>query len=96
MITKKATVTGLIVNNLQVIKDCTAVHYWIGNNIERTLVLDSSMSLSKNILRYENLLVLESIDKTNDDKEIYWYNSLTNIVYNSDNYSTRAWFQRLD
>ncbi len=95
MITKKITVTGLIVNNLQVIKDCTAVHYWIGNDIERTLVLDQSMSLSKNILRYENLLVFENIDNT--DKEIYWYNSLTNIVYSSgDEYSMRAWFQRIN
>lgn len=94
MITKKITVTGLIVNNLQVIKDCTAVHYWIGNDIERTLVLDKSMSLSKNILRYENLLVFENID--NADKEIYWYNSLINIVYSGDYYSTRARFQRID
>ena len=94
MITKKITVTGLIVNNLQVIKDCTAVHYWIGNDIERTLVLDCSMSLSKNILKYENLLVLGNIDNT--DKEIYWYNSLTNIVYSGDDYAMRAWFQRID
>lgn len=94
MITKKITVTGLIVNNLQVIKDCTAVHYWIGNDIERTLDIDCSMSLSKNILKYENLLILENIDNT--DKEICWYNSLTNIVYGGDNYSMRAWLQRID
>lgn len=94
MITKKITVTGLIVNNLQVIKDCTAVRYWIGNDVERTLVIDRSMSLSENILRYENLLVFENIDDT--DKEIYWYNSLTNIVYSGDDYGMRAWFQRID
>ena len=94
MITKKITVTGLIVNNLQVIKDCTAVHYWIGNDIERTLVLDRSISLSKNILKYENLLVLANIDNT--DKEIYWYNSLTNIVCGGDYFSMRAWLQRID
>lgn len=95
MITKKIIVTGLIVNNLQVIKDCTAVHYWIGNDIERTLVIDKSISLSKNILKYENLLVLENIDDT--DKEIYWYNGLTNIVCcRDDDYFTRAWFQRID
>ena len=94
MITKKITVTGLIVNNLQVIKDCSAVRYWIGNDVERTLVIDRSMSLSENILRYENLLVLENIDNT--DKEICWFNSLTNIVYGVDNYSTRAWLQRID
>ena len=95
MITKKIIVTGLIVNNLQVIKDCAAVHYWIGNDIERTLVLDRSISLSENILKYENLLALESVD--NADKEIYWYNGLTNIVCGrDDDYFTREWFQRID
>ena len=95
MITKKLIVTGLIVNDLQVIKDCTAVHYWIGNDIERTLVLDRSISLSENILKYENLLALENFD--NNDKEIFWYNGLTNIVCSGDNYFTRqAWFQRID
>lgn len=94
MITKKITVTGLIVNNLQVIKDCTVVHYWIGNDIERTLVLDRSISLSENILKYENSLNLESIE--DNDKEILWYDGVTNLIVTGDSYGQRAWFSNLD
>lgn len=92
MITKKIIVTNIIVNSLKVDVDGNTVTYWIGNDIERVLGLDSSISLGENILKYENLLNLENSDT---GKELYWYNGVTNLIITGDSYGQRAWFQNL-
>ena len=91
MITKKIIVTNIIVNSLKVDVDGNTVTYWIGNDIERVLGLDSSISLGENILKYENLLNLENSDT---GKELYWYNGVTALITHRDSFSGRinAWF----
>lgn len=93
MITKKVTVTKIIVNRLKVDLEKNKVEYWVGNDIKRLIDLDSSISVGKNIVRYENLLTLKAIERTN--KEIYWYNGVTNLIINEDSGGYRAWFSNL-
>lgn len=93
MITKKVTVTKIIVNRLKVDLEKNKVEYWVGNDIKRLIDLDSSMTVGKNIVRYENLLTLKAIERTN--KEIYWYNGVTNLIINEDSGGYRAWFSNL-
>ena len=94
MITKKVTVTKIIVNRLKVDLEKNKVEYWVGNDIKRLIDLDSSMSVGKNIVRYENLLTLKAIERTNKEI-IYWYNGVTNLIINEDSGGYRAWFSNL-
>lgn len=94
MITRKAIVTGLIVNNLTIDIELHKADYWIGNNIKRSIVFDPIMTVGKAIVKYENSLNLESIE--DNDKEIFWYNGVTNLIVTGDSYGQRAWFSNLD
>ena len=94
MITRKARVTKVIVNNLIIDIELHKAEYWIGNNIKRSIVFDPIMTVGKAIVKYENSLNLESIE--DNDKEILWYNRVTNLIVAGDSYGQRAWFSNLD
>lgn len=94
MITRKVIVTKVIVNNLTIDIELHQAGYWIGNNIRRSIVFDPTMTVGKAILKYENSLNLESIE--DNDKEILWYDGVTNLIVTGDSFGQRAWFSNLD
>ena len=94
MITKKIALTKIIINHLTIDLENHKIEYFIGNNIKRTLVVDPTISVAKNIIENENLLILEKIE--NADKDIYWYKGVINLIISDDSYGQRAWFSDLN
>jgi len=76
MITKKVRITKVIVHDLMLDRERNILTYMIGNDINRKVDYDFSITLGENIMNHENNLILEDIE---NKEEPYWYNGVTRL-----------------